>query len=145
VLSAELGGGLAGVRRSAFTPEIGLNGRAEARLMFGRGFEVLGRHGFTGLEAGWRWRGGAPADELLLDVAAGIEPWDGGLLMLQSFSIRSIGEARGAYRPYSLSKLQLSFAQRLATQLWVQLGVVSSVAGADRGEAGLIVALWERF
>jgi hypothetical protein len=122
-----------------------LNGRAEVRLMFGEGFDVLGHHGFAGTEAGWRWRGGAPADELLFDLGAGIEPWDGGLLMLQSFSILSTGEVAGAYRRYGLSKLQLSAAQRLASRLWIQLGVVGTVAGADRGELGMVLGLWERF
>ena len=145
VLSAELDAGLSGVRRSPVTPQIGLNGRAEARLMFGEGFEALGRHGFAGVEAGWRWRGGAPADEFLFDIGAGLEPWDGGLMMLQSFSILSTGEARGAYRRYGLSKLQLSAAQRLESRIWVQLGVVDAVAGADRGELGVFFALWERF
>ena len=145
VLSAELSGGISGVRRSAVTSDIGINGRAEARLMYGQGFEALGRHGYAGVETGWRWRGGAPADELVLDLGTGIEPWDGGLVMLQSFSIFSMGEARGAYRRYSLSKLQLSAAQRLESHFWLQLGIVGAVAGADRGELGLILALWDRF
>jgi hypothetical protein len=63
--------------------------------MFGQGYEVFGRHGFAGVETGLRWRGGAPADELLFDLGTGLEPWEGGLLMLQSFSIFSVGEARG--------------------------------------------------
>jgi hypothetical protein len=145
VLSVELDGGVAGIRRSPTTPDIGLNGRAEVRLMFGEGFEVLGRHGFAGAETGWRWRGGAPADEFLFDLGTGIEPWDGGLLMAQSFSILSTGEAKGAYRRYGLAKLQFSAAQRLASRLWVQLGVVGTVAGADRGELGMVFGLWERF
>ncbi|HXJ01046.1 MAG TPA: glycosyltransferase family 2 protein [Micropepsaceae bacterium] len=145
VLSAELDAGVSGVRHSPLTPDIGLNGRAEARLMFGGGFDVFGRHGFAGVETGWRWRGGAPADEFLVDLGGGIEPWDGGLLMLQSFSIVSTGEARGAYRPYGLSKLQLSAAQRLVSSVWVQLGLVGAVAGADQGELGVVFGVWERF
>jgi hypothetical protein len=145
VVSAELSGGISGVRRSAFNSEIGVNGRAEARLMYGLGFEALGRHAYAGVETGWRWRGGAPADEVVLDLGTGIEPWDGGLVMLQSFSIFSVGEARGAYRRYSLSKLQLSAAQRLESRFWLQLGIVGAVTGADRGELGMILALWDRF
>jgi cellulose synthase/poly-beta-1,6-N-acetylglucosamine synthase-like glycosyltransferase len=145
VLSAELDAGIAGVRLSPTTPDIGLNGRAEMRLMFGEGFEAFGHHGFAGAETGWRWRGGAPADEFLFDLGAGIEPWGGGLVMLQSFSILSTGQATGAYRRYGLLKLQLSAAQRLDSHLWVQLGVIGAVAGADRGESGMVLGLWERF
>ena len=145
VISAEFSAGISGIRRSALTADIGLNGRAEARLMFGEGFELLGRHGFAGVETGWRWRGGAPADELLFDLGGGIEPWDGGLLMLQSFSILSTGEARGAYRRYGLSKLQFSGAQRLTSSIWVQLGLVGAIVGVDRGEMGLVFGVWKRF
>ena len=145
VVSAELDGGASGVRQSALTPDIGINGRAEARLMLGQGYEVLGRHGFAGIETGLRWRGGAPADELLFDLGAGIEPWDGGLLILQSFSIFSVGEARGAYRRYNLTKFQFSAAQRLESRFWLQLGIVGTVAGADRGEVGMVLGLWDRF
>ena len=145
VLSLELDGGLAGVRRSASTSEIGLNGRAEVRLMFGQGFEIMGHHAFAGAETGWRWRGGAPADEYLLDLGAGIEPWQSGLIMLQSFSIASGGQARGAYREYDLSKLQFSVAQRLTAYLWVQAGVVGAVAGVDRGQTGGVLGFWWRF
>ncbi len=145
VVSAEIDAGLAGVRRSALTPDMGLNGRAEARAMFGEGFDLFGRHGFAGVEAGWRWRGGAPADELVLDTGAGIEPWEGGLLMLQSFSIRTTGTAKGAYTGYSLSKLQLSLAQSVGPHVWLQFGILSVVAGSDRGETGLVLSFWERF
>ena len=144
VLSAEVQGGVSGVRRSANTPEIGLAGRAEARLMFGQGFDVLGRHSFAGLETGWRWRGGAPADEFLFDMEAGMEPWDSALIMLQSFSIASTGVASGAYRRYSISKLQFSVAQRLNGDFWVQAGMVDVVAGVDRGEVGAIFGFWWR-
>jgi len=144
VVSAEFQGGVSGVRRSPNTPEIGLAGRAEARLMFGHGFEVLGRHSFASLETGWRWRGGAPADEFLFDFGAGMEPWDSALIMLQSFSIASTGVATGAYRRYSLSKIQLSIAQRLSGYLWVQVGMVDAVAGVDRGEVGAVFGFWWR-
>jgi hypothetical protein len=145
ILSAEFDGGLSGIRRSAATSDMGLDGRAEARLMFGQGFDLISRHFFAGMETGWRWRGGAPADELLFDFGAGVEPWEGGLLMLQSFSIASIGEARGAYRRYELSKLQLSIAQRLNARIWLQAGFVDAIAGVDRGEAGAVLGVWWRF
>jgi hypothetical protein len=112
--------------------------------MFGHGFEVLGRHSFASLETGWRWRGGAPADEFLFDFGAGMEPWDSALIMLQSFSIASTGVATGAYRRYSLSKIQLSIAQRLSGYLWVQVGMVDAVAGVDRGEVGAVFGFWWR-
>ena len=113
--------------------------------MFGEGFELFDRHGFLSAEAGWRWRGGAPADEFLLDFGTGMEPWASGLVMLQSFSIFAASGATGAYRRYDLSKLQLSVAQRLLDYLWVQAGVVGAIAGIDRGETGAVLGFWWRF
>ena len=146
VLSAEIHGGTSGIREnSSIGSPLPLNGTAEARLMYGQGFEALNRHAFAGAEFGWRWRGGAPADEFVFDTIAGIAPWASALLMLQSFSIAGVGSARGVYRRYDLTKLQLSLAQRVTQRWWVQGGIIAAVAGADSGEAGALVALWSRF
>jgi hypothetical protein len=146
VLSMEAAGGVSGIRDNPLPgAPLSLDGTAVTRLMFGEGFEVLNRHGFAGIEGGWRWRPGPPADEFLLDTVLGIEPWESALLMLQSFSISGLGPARGAYRRYDLVKLQLSLAQRLTPHWWLQAGAIASVAGTDSGEAGAIVALWWRF
>ena len=113
--------------------------------MFGEGFDVLNRHAFAGIEGGWRWRGGPPADEFVLDTIVGIAPWQSALLMLQSFAIVGAGPARGAYRRYDLVKLQLSLAQQLTPRWWLQAGIIGAVAGTDAGDAGAVVALWVRF
>ena len=111
ILSFEAVGGISGIRQNALPDApLALNGTAEARLMFGQGFDLFARHAFAGIEGGWRWRAGAPADEFLLDGIAGIAPWQSALLMLQSFAIAGAGPARGAYRRYDLVKLQFSLA-----------------------------------
>ena len=146
LFSAEAVGGISGIRDSPLPGgPLSLDGTGEARLMFGEGFEILDRHAFAGVEAGWRWRGGPPADELVLDTVAGIAPWRSALLMLQSFAISGTGDARGAYRRYDLLKLQLTLAQQVTEHWWLQAGAISTVAGADSGEAGGIIALWWRF
>jgi hypothetical protein len=146
LVSVEAVGGVSGIRNNPLPgAPLSLDGTGEARLMFGEGFEVLDRHAFAGIEAGWRWSGGPPADELVLDTVAGVAPWESALLMLQSFAISGTGDARGAYRRYDLVKLQLTLAQRIAEHWWVQAGGIATVAGADSGEAGAVVALWWRF
>jgi hypothetical protein len=146
LLSFEVVGGVSGIRQNSLPgAPLALDGTSELRLMFGEGFTVLKRHAFAGLETGWRWRAGPPADELVFDTVLGIEPWSSGLLMLQSFTISVIGNARGAYRRYDLVKLQLSIAQRLTPSWWVQLGALGAVAGTDAGDAGGLFALWRRF
>ena len=146
ILSFEGVGGISGIRQNTLPDSpLALSGTAEARLMFGQGFEVFARHAFAGVEGGWRWRAGAPANEFLLDTVAGIAPWQSALLMLQSFSIAGSGTARGAYRRYDLVKLQLSLAQRLTPRWWIQAGAIASVAGSDAGDAGGVFGIWRRF
>jgi len=146
VLSSEVHLGISEVRDS-FLPgsPVALDGTGEARLMFGEGFDVLRRHAFAGVEAGWRWRAGPPADEALLDAILGIDPWQSALLMLQSFAVASTGPASGAYRRYGLVKLQLTLAQRVSPRWWIQAGLIETVAGKDAGEAGAVLPLWMRF
>ena len=146
ILSVEARMGASGIRKDASASSgLSIDGTGEARLMFGDGFDVLGRHAFASIEGGWRWRPGPPADELAFDATAGIEPWSSGLLMLQTFSIVGMGPARGAYRRYDLVKAQLSFAQRITSNWWIQLGALDTLAGSDAGEFGGVFALWRRF
>lgn len=145
LLSGEWVAGVLAVRDNALPDAaVSLNGTAEGRLMFGQGFDVLDRHGFTGIEAGWRWRPGPPADEAVLDAILGIAPWPSALLMLQSFSILGTGKATGAYSRYSVSKLELSVAQGVTGNLSVQAGILYQVAGREAGSAGIALALWWR-
>lgn len=124
---------------------LSLNGMGQARLLFGQGFGVAGWHSFACAEAGWRWRGGAPADEATLDLTLGTTPWSSSLLMLQSFSVVSVGTARAPYRRYESHKLELSMAQALTRSLWIQGGIVTTMLGVDRGRSGVSFALWWRF
>jgi hypothetical protein len=145
-LSAEFVGGVSGVRRDG-PPDfrVAVDGTAEGRLMFGHGFDWLGRHAFVGIEAGWHWRPGPPADEAAIDTIVGIAPWSSALLMLQSFSIIGTGRAEAPYRRYDLAKLQLSLAQRITARLWLQIGAIGTVAGAGTGAPGGVFALWWRY
>lgn len=146
VVSLEGAGGLAGLYDTAWPSRaLSLNGVAAARLLFGHGFDLFGRHAFTSVEGGWRWRGGAAADEATFDMTLGMAPWRDGLLMLQSFSAMSTGSARPPYRRYDMHKLQLSVAQNLRGALWVQAGLIETVAGTEAGTGGAMIALWWRF
>lgn len=146
ILSVEALGGVSGVRES-FNPgsPIAIQGATISRVGFGQGFDLFGRHAFASVEAGWRWRPGPPADELLFDTNIGIEPWSTGILMLQTFTIAGIGPANGAYRRYDLVKVQLSLAQRVSERWWVQAGALLFAAGADSGNVGVTFGLWRRF
>ena len=91
-------------------------------------------------------RRGAPADEVVFDAMLGIAPWPSALLMFQSFSITGVGSASGAYRRFDIVKLQLSLAQAITENLWLQMGLIDAVAGTDAGAGGArrLVAILNR-
>lgn len=121
-------------------------GAAEARLMLGQGFTLFGLHSFTALEAGGRWRAGPPADEAVFDATLGMAPSKRSLLLLQSFSTVSIGDAREPYQRYLLSKVQASAAYRLYGRTWMQMGGFASVAHSHTGaEHGGMISFWWKF
>jgi hypothetical protein len=97
------------------------------------------------VEDGWRWRGGPPADEALIDLTWGIQPRDDLFVMLQSFGIVSANNAFDGYRAYNSNKLQLSVVYAVTPHVSIQLGAISSVYGDDSGDAGGMAALWWRF
>ncbi len=145
VLAAEATTGMARTYATVTGNPIVTNGVAQARLLFGRDFTLANRHSFAAVEVGWRWRGGAPADEAILDFTTGIAPWQSALLMLQSFSVVSTGQAHAPYRRYDAHKLQLSLAQNLGGEMWLQGGLMRNIGGVDAGKTAVILALWWRF
>jgi len=122
-----------------------LHAMGEARVLVGQDFTLWGDHAWLSVEAGWRRRGGPPADEALADVTWGIAPRDDLFVMLQSFAIVSANDATDGYRAYTSDKMQLSLVYALGPRLSVQAGAIASVHGDDAGDAGGVAALWWRF
>jgi hypothetical protein len=121
-------------------------GAAEARLMLGQSFKLLGLESFGAVEAGGRWRSGPPADEAVFDVTLGMAPTQRSLLLLQSFSTLSVDGADAPYSRYFLSKAQASAAYRLYGGVWLQAGGFASVAHSHTGaERGALVSFWWKF
>jgi hypothetical protein len=122
-----------------------LHHTGEARLLVGQDFTVFGDHAWAALEAGWRWRGGPPADEGILDITIGLQPREDLFFMLQTFGVSSAQDAYDGYQSYHSEKLQLSVVYEFAPRLWLQAGGIVSVRGDDAGDAGGMLALWWRF
>jgi hypothetical protein len=146
VLSIEGVAGTGSVRAGDGNPFFAsLHATGEIRVLAGQGFTLFGSHAWAGVEAGWRGRGGPPADEWILDGIAGIEARDDLLLMAQYFGITSANNAFAGYRPYDSGKAQLSLAHEVAPGVWFQAGGIVSVHGDDAGATGGMLALWWRF
>lgn len=117
----------------------------EIRVLAGQDFTLFGDHAWAGVELGWRWRGGPPADEGIIDGIIGWQPRDDLLVMAQYFGVVSGDDAFDGYRPYNSGKLQLSVAYEAVRGVWLQAGGIASLHGDDSGAAGGMVALWWRF
>jgi hypothetical protein len=117
--------------------------QADARVLFGRPFEVFGFNGFFDAQFGYRSRG-QNGDEIRADVTAGLRPLDQLLLMAQSFS--AIAPRGGIATLVAAQKFQLSAVYDVTPQLSAQLGVVSALGGVNSPvERGVISALWWRY
>lgn len=114
--------------------------QAEARLLYGRGFEFRDRRGFFGAEAGYRHRFGSPENELHLDVTAGLDLKPDVLGLVQSFNTVSVD---GEFQEH---KLSVSTVYRLSDRWSLQAGAITTAYGknAFRDQGGF-VALWAKF
>lgn len=118
----------------------------DARLLAGRGFDVLGRHGFTDIQIGYRHRFGDPADELRLDTTLGVDITPRLLVMLQSFNTITVGEARGAFEPQIQPKIALSAALKIGETWRLQAGAEIVHQGRNvLNERGLFASIWKNF
>lgn len=146
VIAVQAQGGMSAIRtadESSFLSS--LHASAEVRALFGQDFTLFGEHAWFASEAGYRWRPGPPADEILFDMTLGIQPRDDLFFMLQSFGVQTTGEAFAGYRSFVSEKLQVSAVYEVVPHIWLQAGAIGSVYGDDYGNAGGIVALWWRF
>lgn len=117
--------------------------QADARLLFGRPFEVFGFKGFLDAQFGYRSRG-QNGDELRADFTVGLRPVDQLLLMAQSFS--GFAPRGGVATFVAAQKFQVSAVYDVTPQLSAQIGFVSALGGVNSPvERGVISALWWRY
>lgn len=143
------------VTSSPGTPELGNDQTdVEGRLLVGRGFSVGSSSGFWNIEAAYRFRSEAPADEIRLDATLGYDLSPKWLVMGQIFVIRGLRngspiEVKGnpTIDPnFDLYKGQVSLVYRVGPKLRVQAGYLRDLAGRNTGAGqGLLVSLWLNF
>jgi hypothetical protein len=131
----------------AFDMSVSASGEAgrqfEARLLYGRSFKLFERDAFIDIEAAQRWISRPRPDELVFDGTVGCWLSPDYLLMVQSFNFMTTGPVRPPYRPYTLSKLQLSLVQKLSRRWSFQSGYFMSLTGRNIvKETGVVATLW---
>jgi protein XagA len=129
--------------RSRIFLDMGRGLQADARLLIGRTFTILGFPAFSNLEIGYRSPGGF-GHEVRADATLGVRPIDKVLVLLQTFNISAV-HANPLY-PTRSSKIALSAVYDVTQNISVQVGGIIGLPGVNTTtERGIISALWYRF
>lgn len=121
-------------------------GDLDLRIAAGYGFSVAALPAFVDAEGAFRSRFGGPADEIRVDLTAGLRPEPRLLLLAQSFNTVAIEPSEGRSVAGREHKVAISAVYEVSPRLALQLGGLVTVAGRDVArERGLITALWFRF
>jgi protein XagA len=126
----------------------------EGRLLIGRGSAWGERHWFWDGEAAYRYRTGAPADQLRGDFTAGADVAKRFMVMGQFFSIKGLRNGEplaaitnpNAQSDFDLYKAQGSLVVRVMHKTRVQMGWGHTLAGRNTGRGGTyVLGLWQSF
>lgn len=152
VLSLELSGRGGAIARDVTRPVMSRAAEVEARLLWQRQFDLMGRPWFVDLQAGYRHffessrrdAAAGSAGEIVLDATLGVHATPRLMLLLQNFSTFDQGSRSDGAG--SAHKLQISAAWKL-TPLWtVQAGVIGTYAGSGAWrERGVVIGVWRSF
>ncbi|HUJ03593.1 MAG TPA: hypothetical protein VLW75_08155 [Rhizomicrobium sp.] len=146
VLSAEFVAKSAGAYAMSVSRDGAAGRQLESRLLYGTNFRLFHRNGYLDIEGGYRWIAGPRADEIPVDVTLGYRLNWRTWLMLQSFNIVAMGNARPPYQYYRQHKIEFSTVTRFSHRLYLQSGAFVSPAGQNSlVEAGASMAVWLNF
>lgn len=106
----------------------------EGRILFGSGFQVLGKPSFINAELGMRMRSGGPANEIRPDFTFGMQLNDKWQATLSSLNIYTFGGAEIPYTDIEQHKIQVGASYALSDALTLRGGVWTTVAGFNAAE-----------
>lgn len=125
----------------------------ESRFLLGRGRQWGSRHAFWDAEAAYRYRSGAPADEVRADFTTGFDLVRRLMLVAQMFSIKSLRNGApfatinpNAQSDFDLYKGQASMVANLSRSVRVQAGWNNAFSGRNTGRGNtMLIAMWKSF
>jgi hypothetical protein len=126
----------------------------EGRLLIGRGGSFAKQHVFMDVEAAYRYRNGAPADQFRSDDAVGIEFGHRLMAMGQVFAIKGMQNGQpltvnanpNAQSDFDLYKVQPSLVLSLFHGTRLQVGWNDAFAGRNTGNGQTyILGVWKTF
>ena len=118
----------------------------DARALYGRGFATGRGDAFVDLQGGFRLRFDDGADEIRVDLTAGVRPAPRWLLMLQSFNTVGLRNPDPGGQDFDVYKLAPAVGYELFDGVTVVLGGEREIAGRniDRGWR-VRAAVWTTF
>ena len=126
----------------------------EGRLLVGRGANFGERHWFWDGEVAYRYRTGAPADQVRGDFTAGVDVLSRVTLLGQFYSIKGLRNGEpvtpnsnpNAQSDFDLYKAQGSLLVGVRRATRVQMGWGHTLAGRNTGRGGVyILGFWQSF
>jgi len=126
----------------------------ESRVMAGHGLTWAKRHAFYELGLAYRYRNGAPADQVRSDASIGIDATHWLMVMGQFFAIKGMRNGEpltvtsnpNAQSDFDLYKYQPSLVFNLGRGTRLQTGWNSSFSGRNTGRGhAAILSLWKTF
>lgn len=148
IVSAQASAVVAGARKSEGLAAIGeTDDQIDVRGLVARSFEIFGKPAFVDVAAGYRLRGGDPADEIRVDVSFGVRPVERLLLIAQSFNQVGTRRWSGEFPlKQRIHKLQAAALFDLTESLQLVGAAFFSPVGRDSlEEAGATLGLGYRF
>lgn len=118
-------------------------GDLDGRILAGRS---IGAHGFAEVQIGYRNRDSLSSHEARLDMAAGTRLSGRIRLMIQTYSVWSVGNNRDGIQRYHGHRAQAAALYDLTAQSAVSLAVLGTVDARNLAdEQALLVSVWRRF
>lgn len=136
-----------GQSRSSALSQIAAQGtEVDLRALYGRTLKLGSVPGYANIEAAYRWRGGAPANEVHIDATLGLRPAARLTLLAQSFNTLSSGQGAPGYGKSRFANVGASAIYDLSRSVGLQLGVTGTLAGRNAlRERGVAAAIWFHF
>lgn len=126
----------------------------EPRLLVGRSYSLEKRSVFWDVEAGWRYRTGAPADQVRMDGSLGVDLFPRVALLGQVFAIKGLQNGSpisattnpNVQSDFDLYKAQASAIFRVSRSVRFQVAYFRAVAGRGTGAGqGVLFSMWKNF
>lgn len=124
----------------------------ELRGLFGHGGKVKAVPYFVDFQAAFRKRFDDPADEMRMDITAGLKPEPGWMILAQSFNTIGMRNASDASfvtasgPDYDLAKIRLSGVVDITDTVALQFGAEADVYGRNTGAGKtLFIGIWRSF